>query len=89
MIRLDHRQPIPEALRGAILALGNFDGFHRGHQAVVGEALAWARAKGTCIHAQGRPATGQSERERSPAARLGYLNVKASPPRQATPVGSY
>ena len=39
MIRLDHRQPIPEALRGAILALGNFDGFHRGHQAVVGEAL--------------------------------------------------
>ena len=50
MIRLDHRQPIPEALRGAILALGNFDGFHRGHQAVVGEALAWARAKGCpCI----------------------------------------
>lgn len=50
MIRLDHRQPIPNHLRGAILALGNFDGFHRGHQAVVGEALAWARAKGCpCI----------------------------------------
>ena len=50
MIRLDHRQPIPVALRGAILALGNFDGFHLGHQAVVGEALAWARAKGCpCI----------------------------------------
>lgn len=46
MIRLDHREPMPEALRGAILALGNFDGFHLGHQAVVGEALHWAKAEG-------------------------------------------
>lgn len=46
MIRLDHREPMPEALRGAILALGNFDGFHRGHQAVVGEAVRWARTEG-------------------------------------------
>lgn len=46
MIRLDHREPMPEELRGAILALGNFDGFHLGHQAVVGEAIAWARAEG-------------------------------------------
>lgn len=44
--RLDHRQPIPEALRGGIIALGNFDGFHLGHQAVVGEAIQWARAEG-------------------------------------------
>jgi riboflavin kinase/FMN adenylyltransferase len=35
MIRLDHRDPIPEGLRGAVLALGNFDGFHLGHKAVV------------------------------------------------------
>jgi riboflavin kinase/FMN adenylyltransferase len=50
MIRLDHRDPVPEALRGAILALGNFDGFHLGHQAVVGEALDWARSEGRpCI----------------------------------------
>jgi riboflavin kinase/FMN adenylyltransferase len=33
-------------LRGAILALGNFDGFHQGHQAVVGAAIAWARSEG-------------------------------------------
>ncbi len=46
MIRLDHRDPMPEPLRGAILALGNFDGFHQGHQAVVGEAVSWARAEG-------------------------------------------
>jgi riboflavin kinase/FMN adenylyltransferase len=46
MIRLDHRDPVPEALRGAIVALGNFDGFHLGHQAVVAEAVNWARAEG-------------------------------------------
>jgi len=44
--RLDHREPVPAALHGAILALGNFDGFHLGHQAVAGEAIAWARAEG-------------------------------------------
>lgn len=43
---LDHREPMPEALRGAIIALGNFDGFHLGHQAVAGEAIAWAKAQG-------------------------------------------
>ena len=46
MTRLDHRHPVPEALRGAILALGNFDGFHLGHQAVVGAAADWARSEG-------------------------------------------
>jgi riboflavin kinase/FMN adenylyltransferase len=46
MIRLDARDPIPQALHGAVVALGNFDGFHQGHQAVVGEAIAWARAEG-------------------------------------------
>lgn len=46
MQRLDARDPMPEALRGAIVALGNFDGFHRGHQAVVGAAIDWARAEG-------------------------------------------
>ncbi len=46
MIRLDHRDPLPESLRGAVLALGNFDGFHQGHQAVVGAAIDWARSEG-------------------------------------------
>lgn len=45
---LDHRDKIPEALRGAVIALGNFDGFHKGHQAVAGEAIRWA-------HEAGRP----------------------------------
>ena len=43
---LDHRGTIPAALRGAVIALGNFDGFHSGHQAVAGEAIRWAQAEG-------------------------------------------
>ncbi|HEY6963765.1 MAG TPA: bifunctional riboflavin kinase/FAD synthetase [Erythrobacter sp.] len=43
---LDHRDPMPDSLRGAIIALGNFDGFHRGHQAVAGEAIRWAQDLG-------------------------------------------
>ncbi|MBE5073899.1 bifunctional riboflavin kinase/FAD synthetase [Erythrobacteraceae bacterium E2-1 Yellow Sea] len=43
---LDHRDEMPNALRGAVIALGNFDGFHLGHQAVAGEAIRWARAEG-------------------------------------------
>jgi len=30
---------VPDHLRGSILALGNFDGFHLGHQAVVNRAI--------------------------------------------------
>jgi riboflavin kinase/FMN adenylyltransferase len=33
-------------LRGGIVALGNFDGFHKGHQAVVGRAVARAASEG-------------------------------------------
>jgi riboflavin kinase/FMN adenylyltransferase len=39
MRRLTLDQPVSDELRGAILALGNFDGFHLGHQAVVGRAV--------------------------------------------------
>ena len=39
MQRLTLDQPIPEPFRGAVVALGNFDGFHLGHQAVVGRAV--------------------------------------------------
>ncbi|CAA9536289.1 MAG: FMN adenylyltransferase / Riboflavin kinase [uncultured Sphingosinicella sp.] len=46
MERLDGGSAVPAALRGGIVALGNFDGFHEGHQAVVGRAIARARAEG-------------------------------------------
>ena len=39
MQRLTLAGGIPAALKGAIVALGNFDGFHLGHQAVVGRAI--------------------------------------------------
>lgn len=46
MERLTSGAPIPADLRGAVMALGNFDGFHAGHQAVVGRAIGRARAYG-------------------------------------------
>jgi riboflavin kinase/FMN adenylyltransferase len=46
MQRLDGGSAVPPPFRGAIVALGNFDGFHLGHQAVVGRAVAHARAEG-------------------------------------------
>src|SRR5688500_12138996 len=46
MERLDGGSAVPDAYRNGIVALGNFDGFHRGHQAVVGRAVARARAEG-------------------------------------------
>lgn len=45
MTRLFGGDRIEEPLRGGIVALGNFDGFHLGHQAVVGRAVALARAQ--------------------------------------------
>lgn len=49
MERLHSSAPMPAHLRGSIMALGNFDGFHAGHQAVARRAIELA-------HAQGRPA---------------------------------
>lgn len=46
MERLDGSSAVPGRYRGGVVALGNFDGFHQGHQAVVGHAVARARATG-------------------------------------------
>lgn len=46
MERLTCDRLVPRHLRGGVVALGNFDGFHRGHQAVVGAAVAHGRATG-------------------------------------------
>src|SRR3954471_6467975 len=42
MQRLTLDGGIPDSLKGSIVALGNFDGFHLGHQAVVSRAVARA-----------------------------------------------
>lgn len=44
--RLHATERVPDALRDAVVALGNFDGFHLGHQAVAGEAIKQAKAAG-------------------------------------------
>ena len=36
-------EPVPETLRKAVVAIGNFDGVHRGHQAVISAAIERAR----------------------------------------------
>ncbi len=40
--RLSELSAVPAALRGGVVAIGNFDGVHRGHQAVLMDALARA-----------------------------------------------
>ncbi|HTI31983.1 MAG TPA: bifunctional riboflavin kinase/FAD synthetase [Sphingomonas sp.] len=46
MGRVTGGEGLPAHLRGAVIALGNFDGFHLGHQAVVGRAVELARQRG-------------------------------------------
>lgn len=45
MIILRHTEEVPAELRQGVVAIGNFDGVHRGHQAVLSTALALARAE--------------------------------------------
>src|SRR5262245_42113968 len=42
----DHYSGLPDAARGAVVAIGNFDGVHLGHQAVIGEARRIANEAG-------------------------------------------
>lgn len=45
-IRLSGLDHVPDALRGGVVAIGNFDGFHRGHQHVFAALKARAREQG-------------------------------------------
>lgn len=44
--RNEKKEPLPEGLRGGVIAIGNFDGVHRGHRAVLDRALELAEARG-------------------------------------------
>ena len=45
LLSVDPQRP-PEGLAGAVVAIGNFDGVHRGHRAVIARAKALARRLG-------------------------------------------
>jgi len=40
-----HTSEVPDALKGAVVAVGNFDGVHRGHQALIAEARRMAEER--------------------------------------------
>jgi riboflavin kinase/FMN adenylyltransferase len=41
-----HADRLPDTAKGTVVALGNFDGVHLGHQAVIGEAVRRAKSEG-------------------------------------------
>ncbi|TBY75539.1 bifunctional riboflavin kinase/FAD synthetase [Rhizobium leguminosarum] len=44
--RNETREPLPAHLKGGVIAIGNFDGVHRGHQSVLSRALEISKARG-------------------------------------------
>ena len=44
-----HLDTIPDDVRGSVVVLGNFDGFHKGHQKVIGTAGRIAHEMGTTL----------------------------------------
>lgn len=44
--RNENKQPLPDGLKGGVVAIGNFDGVHRGHRSVLKRALQLAEARG-------------------------------------------
>ncbi len=44
--RNEKKNPLPEKLKGGVIAIGNFDGVHRGHQTVLNRALELAKSRG-------------------------------------------
>jgi len=58
--RLQGSDPLPPGLSGGVVAIGNFDGVHRGHQAVLGTAADIARRDGLpliCLTFEPHPRT--------------------------------
>jgi riboflavin kinase / FMN adenylyltransferase len=44
-----HYRDVPDACKGAVVAVGNFDGVHRGHQALIGEARRMAEERNSAL----------------------------------------
>ncbi|MCQ8782059.1 bifunctional riboflavin kinase/FAD synthetase [Mangrovibrevibacter kandeliae] len=76
--RLTSVSALPPELRGAVVAIGNFDGVHRGHQAVLERADEIARREGrplVCLTFEPHPRT--VFRPQDPVPRLTPAPMKA------------
>ncbi len=76
--RIEGAAALPAELRGAAVAIGNFDGVHRGHQAVLGAAADIAHAEGrplVCLTFEPHPRT--VFRPAHPVPRLAPAPMKA------------
>jgi riboflavin kinase/FMN adenylyltransferase len=73
-----HFGDVPQALKGAVVVIGNFDGVHRGHQALIGAAGAEAKARGVPLAVLAfEPHPQEFFRPRPDSIRLTPLRVKA------------
>jgi riboflavin kinase/FMN adenylyltransferase len=73
-----HLGDIPPALKGAVVAIGNFDGVHKGHQALIAQARAQADARGVPLVVLAfEPHPQEFLRPRPESIRLTPLRVKA------------
>ena len=71
--------PVSDAYAGAVVAIGNFDGVHRGHQVVLEQALSIAREKGCkCFALSFEPHPRTLFKPDSPVFRLTDEAMKAS-----------
>ncbi|HXR94406.1 MAG TPA: bifunctional riboflavin kinase/FAD synthetase [Rhizomicrobium sp.] len=73
-----HYDEVPEALKGAVVAVGNFDGVHLGHQALIAEARRQAKERGAPLAVLAfEPHPAEFFRPRPDSIRLTPLRVKA------------
>jgi riboflavin kinase/FMN adenylyltransferase len=73
-----HFGDVPPALKGAVVAIGNFDGVHKGHQALIAQARAEAQARGAPLVVLAfEPHPQEFFRPRPDSIRLTPLRIKA------------
>ena len=73
-----HYDEVPSALKGAVVAVGNFDGVHLGHQALIAEARRQAKERGAPLAVLAfEPHPAEFLRPRPDSIRLTPLRTKA------------